>query len=462
MKRQRLFLIITVAIAIIAGNLAYPNYLNKGIDFANSVLGSKIPHFWDVPFKLGLDLQGGIHLLYEADLSGIEQGNYKTAMEGLRDIIERRINYFGVSEPLVQTQDTGSGHRLVVELAGIKDPAQAIKMIGQTPFLEFKEQRTEEEQKPILDKRVELEGKTQEEIQKVENWQLAFEDADFKPTDLTGRYLKKSDIGFDQTTGSPVILLQFNDEGSELFSQITERNVNKMLAIYIDGVPISAPMVQEKIEGGQARITGSFSVEEAKSLVRNLNAGALPVPITLISQQSVGPTLGMVSLRESLKAGIIGFILVIIFMIIYYKLPGIVASIALGIYIALNLSFFKIAPVTLTLAGLGGFILSIGMAVDANVLIFARLKEELKQGKSFAVALEEGFRRSWSAILDGNVTIMIVALILFVLGTSFIKGFALTLIIGTIISMFSAIFITKTLLKLFVGSKLENIKWIWG
>jgi preprotein translocase subunit SecD len=460
MKRKNLFLIITIAIALVTGSLVYPNYINKGIDFINNTLGSGIPHFWNIPFKLGLDLQGGTHLIYEADLSQIDKANYQTAMDGLRDVIERRVNYFGVAEPLVQTQNNGNSHRLVVELAGIKDPAQAIQMIGQTPFLEFKEQRTEEEAKPILDKRKELEGKTNEEIMKIENWQLALEDPNFKSTDLTGKYLKKADIGFDQTTGSPIILLQFNDEGGRLFEELTGRNVEKMLGIFIDGEAISTPRVSEKISGGQARITGNFTDEEAKTLVRNLNAGALPVPITLISQQSVGPTLGSVSIRDSLTAGLIGFLLVFVFMIVYYRLPGLVAALALGIYLLLNLTVYKLIPVTLTLAGIGGFILSIGMAVDANILIFSRLKEELKEGKSLSTSLTEAFRRSWPAIMDGNLTLIIVALVLFELGTSFIKGFAFTLIIGTIISVFSAVFVTRTLLRLF--TKLENVKWLWA
>jgi len=450
--KNRLYLsfIFILLLAFIAGNLAYPAYIKK-----------IFPSFPDIPFKLGLDLQGGTHLVYEADLSNIDKENYSTAMEGLRDIIERRINMFGVSEPVVQTQDAGSTHRLVVELAGVQDPAEAIKMIGQTPFLEFRTQKPEEEIQQILDKRKELEGKTEEEIKQVENWQLAFEDL-YNPTELTGKYLDKAEISFDPQTSNPLILLQFDSEGSKIFEKITEENVGKILAIYIDGAPISTPVVNEKIAGGQAQISGKFTVEEAKELARNLNAGALPVPITLISQQSVGPTLGAVSLEESLKAGALGFLLVAIFMIIYYRLSGLVAALALGIYLALNLSVFKLIPVTLTLAGIGGFVLSIGMAVDANVLIFARLKEELKEDKSFSTSLEEAFRRSWSAIMDGNITLIIVALVLFELGTSFIKGFALTLIIGTIISVFSAVFITRNFLRLFSNTRLTNIKWLWG
>jgi len=461
--RKNIYLIFIgiIVLTFLAGNLSYPKYLNQGIDFVNARFNIRVPHFWDIPFRLGLDLQGGTHLLYEADLSSIEAGDYSSAMQGLRDIIERRVNFFGVTEPIVQTQEASGKHRLVVELAGIKEPAEAIKMIGQTPFLEFREQRAEEETQIILDKQKELEGMTYEEAQKVENWQLALEDPYFKSTSLTGKYLKRADLTFNQQTGAPLISLQFNDEGADLFEQLTSQNVGKILAIFIDGIPISTPVVQEAISGGKAQISGDFAVEEAKELVRNLNAGALPVPIKLISQQTVGPTLGAVSLQKSLMAGLFGFLAVIIFLIIFYRFPGFLASLVLIIYVALILSLFKLIPITLTLAGIGGFILSIGMAVDANILIFSRMREELKGQKSFAVALEEGFRRSWPSIRDGNLTTLIVALILFGLGTSFIKGFALTLSIGILVSMFSAIFITRTLLRLFVNTRLEKYNWLW-
>jgi protein-export membrane protein SecD len=255
--------------------------------------------------------------------------------------------------------------------------------------------------------------------------------------------------------------LQFNDEGSKVFEELTSRNVQKRLAIYIDNVQLSAPVVQEKITGGKAQITGSFTIESAKELVRNLNAGALPVPIKLISQQTVGPTLGAVSLQKSLAAGIYGLLAVIVFMILFYRLPGLFASLALGIYVVLLLSLFKLMSVTLTLAGIGGFILSIGMAVDANVLIFSRMREEFREKKGFGVALEEGFRRSWPAIRDGNLTTLLIAVILFALGTSFIKGFALTLGIGILVSMFSAIIITRTFLRIFIGTRIERWHWLW-
>ncbi len=432
-KRIWLFFIAVLILAFFSANLSEPKYFNRAADFLNVRFGLNIPYFWQVPFRLGLDLQGGTHLLYQADLSGVEKGDYASAMQGLRDIIERRVNLFGVAEPIVQTQETGGEYRLIVELAGVKNPAEAIKMIGQTPFLEFREQKTDEQTQEVY----------------------------FESTDLTGKYLKKASLNFDSQTGAPLISLEFNDEGAKIFGELTEKNVGKILAIFIDGIPISTPVVQEKISGGKAQITGNFSLEEARDLVKNLNAGALPVPIKLISQQSVGPTLGAVSLSQSLKAGLLGFLLVIAFLIIFYRLAGLLASFSLGIYVVLVLSLFKLIPITLTLAGIGGFILSIGMAVDANVLIFSRVREELKQGKSFLVSLNEGFRRSWPSVRDGNFTTLIVALILFGLGTSFIKGFALTLSLGIVLSMFSAMVITRIFLKLFVGTKLENWRWLW-
>lgn len=458
MKKRNVYLILflILLLAFFAGNLSYPIYLNQGIDFLNSKLNLKLPHFWDKPFKLGLDLQGGVHLLYQADLASIEEKDRVNAMEGLRDVIERRINYFGVQEPHIQVQ----GERLIVEIAGVIDPAEAIKLIGQTPFLEFKEPKPEEEVKKIEEKQKETEGKTMEEIQKIPDWQVAFEDP-FQATGLTGKYLAKAELGFDQTTYNPVVLLQFNDEGAKIFEQLTEKNVEKPLAIYIDNVLISAPRVQEKISGGKAQISGNFTDKEARDLARNLNAGALPVPIQLISQQSVGPILGKASLASSLKAGIIGFLAVILFMIIFYRFSGILASIALLIYISLVLALFKLVPVTLTLAGIAGFLLSIGMAVDANILIFSRIREEMKQQKSFSASLEEGFRRAWPSIRDSNLNSLIVCAILFSFATSFIKGFALTLALGILASMFSAIFITEIFLRVFIGTKLEKIKWLW-
>ncbi len=448
-------------LTIISGAWSFPKYFNNGIDYLNSKLHIKIPHIKEIPFKLGLDLQGGVHLIYEADLSNVDPKEYSSAMTGLRDVIERRVNIFGVQEPIIQVQNTGSQYRLIVDLAGIKDPAQAIEMIGKTPYLEFREQRDEEETKRILAKQEEIKGKSFEEIQKIKDWQIAFEDPYFKPTALTGKYLKHADLGFDQNTGRPLILLQYDSEGAKILKELSKKNLGKILAIYLDGQPISTPVIQEEISRGKAQISGNFTIESAKKLVRDLNAGALPVPIKLISQQSVGPSLGLVSLNKSLKAGIWGLLAVVVFMILFYRLPGLLASISLLVYVFLVLAVFKVLDATLTLAGIGGFILSIGMAVDANVLIFARMKEELRERKDFGISLEEAFRRSWPSIRDGNATTLIIALILFWFGTSFVKGFALTLIIGIFISIFSAVYITRSLLRVFIGTIFEKWKWLW-
>lgn len=482
-KKLNLIIILILVLAFLAGNLVFPKYFNSGVDSLNSRLRQSfgeqtkfnLPYFPEISFRLGLDLQGGSHLVYEADLSQVEKERYVEAMEGLRDVIERRVNLFGVQEPIVQTQQAGENYRLIVELAGIKDVGEAIKIIGETPYLEFLEQRANEETQIILDKQKELEGKDPEEYQQIENWYLAFQNPYFKPTQLTGKYLEKAQISFDQTTSKPQIQLQFTEEGTKLFEEITERNTGKPLAIFLDGMSIVdtdgdneitfndfyAPIVQGKITGGRAVITGNMNISKAKEIIQRLNSGALPVPIKLISQQTVGPTLGAISLQKSLKAGIIGALAIILFMILFYRLPGVLASLALGIYLVLILSIFKLIPVTLTLAGIGGFVLSIGMAVDANILIFSRTREELREGKDLIISIEEGVRRAWPSIRDGNITTILVSLILFFFGTSFVQGFALTLMFGVLLSMFSAIIITNHFLKFFAQTKLRGITWLW-
>jgi len=461
-------LLIIFILAILGLNFVYPKYLNQGVDFFNSfefsILNSelRLSHFSEVGFKLGLDLQGGSHLVYEADLSKTEASEKNSAMQGLRDVIERRVNRFGVGEPIVRIQEQGEHKRLIIELPGVKDVEEAIKAIGKTPYLEFREERAEKEMIAILNQYEEFKDKSIEEILQVPNWQdILKEDPYFKPTKLTGQYLEKAEVAFDQTTFEAEVLLQFNNEGKDIFNELTSLNIGKQLAIYIDDSLISAPVVREAIPNGKARITGKFTTEEAKSLARNLNAGALPVPIELISQKTIGPVLGKISLEKSLKAGIIGFLMVILFMILFYRVPGILASLALIIYGGIVLSLFKLIPVTLTLAGIGGVILSVGMAVDANVLIFERMKEERESGRSLDSSIRIGFARAWPSIRDGNVTTLIVALIMFFFGTSFIKGFALTLSLGILVSMFSAIFITKTFLRTFIGTRLEKINFLW-
>jgi protein-export membrane protein SecD len=408
-----------------------------------------LPHFPETQFQLGLDLEGGVELLYEADLSQIKPEDRDQAMQGLRDVIDRRINSLGVREPEIEVTHSESNYRLLVRIPGITDPQQAIKEIGRTPYLEFQEPRADFDA-------------IQAENQKVlESGQGTFQNP-FQPSALTGRYLKEALVVFDQNTMEPTVSLQFDDEGAKIFEQLTEKFTGKPLAIFVDNQMLSAPVIREKISGGKAQISGGFTADEAKTLARNLNAGALPVPIgEPISQITIGPTLGIVSLQKSIMAGYIGFLAIIAIMILGYRFPGLLAAVALLIYGILSLGLFKLIPVTLTLAGIGGFILSIGMAVDANILIFARFKEELKKGKDVDQAIDEGFTRAWPSIKDSNVTTLIIGLILFTVGTTFVKGFATTLILGIGMSIFSSVFITRAFLVSFGKGRISRIKWLW-
>lgn len=407
------------------------------------------------PFKLGLDLAGGTHLVYQADVSKIEEIDIKDSMSALRDVIERRTNLFGVSEPLVQVETTDKHNRLIVELPGVTDINQAVEMIGQTPLLEFKKEK-ENTQEIIEAKQSFAKALESGEEKEITSSDLAFQDP-YTDTGLTGSFLEKARLQFDPTTGEPAVSLSFNKEGREMFAKITKENVGKTLAIYLDGSPITIPVVREEIRDGNAEISGGFNPEEAKQLVRDLNYGALPVPIELISTQSVGASLGEDVLNKGIMAGIYGLLAVALFLLLWYRLPGLVSVIALGFYVIVMLALFKVIPVTLTSAGIAGFILSIGMAVDANVLVFERIKEELKKGLIIEDAIREGFARAWLSIRDGNISSIITAIILFWFGTSLVQGFALTFGIGVAISMFSALTITRTLL-LAVAPKKEGGK----
>lgn len=456
MIRHRFLYFFGILLAgVLAFVIVYPTQLQARVNQWNSFKQSStvfnylpfLPHLPHIPFQLGLDIQGGIQLLYDADLSSIESGEYSSAMQGLRDVIERRVNLFGVAEPVVQTEGIGAKRRLIVELAGIKDPKEAIRLIGLTPYLDFREP------KPNFDEILENNRKA------LETNKGELEDP-YQPTQLNGRYLKKAGVDYD-TLRKPVITLDFNEEGAKLFADITGRLVGKPLAIYLDGQKLQDPIVQSRIEGGRAQITGNFTTEEAARVARDLNAGALPVPISLVSQQSVGATLGASSFQTSVKAGLAGLVVVVFFMLFFYRLSGAFAALALLFYVVFMLVLFKLIPVTLTLAGIAGFVLSIGMAVDANILIFSRTREELAAKKSFQTSLEDGFKRAWPSIRDGNITALLVALILFWLGSSFVKGFAFTLSLGILLSMFSAVFVTRTFLSLFIGTKLEKYSWLW-
>lgn len=616
-------------------------------------------------FQLGLDLKGGTHLVYEADVSKIPVNERKNSLDGVRDVIERRINAFGVAEPLVQTVQVGNSFRVIVELAGVHDVTKAIKMIGETPLLEFKEEYPQGQQpqqqtqltpeqknemdsfnkdaknraddllKSASDPKADFaslaktlsqdtaskekggdlgwvsernslfelgkKGKvgevnkevfdgpdaysimkvlgyreSEKEIQanhillcykgatkcaaetskedakkKIDELKKqatsqnfidlakknstepgantsggdlgwfskgmmvkSFEDEAFKlkkdqisdvietqfgyhiilkrderplkeyhlarislikkgekdflspadqwkQTGLTGQHLKRASVDFSSQTQFPEVTLEFDDEGKKLFGEITQRNVQKIVAIFLDGQPISQPRVQQAITDGKAVIQGDFTLQDAKTLAQRLNAGALPVPVSLLSQQTVGASLGEESLQKSLHAGLLGFLFVALFMILFYRLPGLLAVVALCIYTSLVLALFKVWPVTMSLAGIAGFILSIGMAVDANILIFERMKEELRLGKQLDVSIRDGFKRAWTSIRDSNISSLITCFVLFSFSTSLIKGFALTLAVGIFLSMFSAIVITRLTLRFVAGWRLQKNLWLF-
>lgn len=391
------------------------------------------------PLKLGLDLQGGTQLILETEMDKIDPESRGNALESAKKVIERRVNLFGVSEALVQTSKVGAQQRILVELPGLKNASAAADLVGKTAQLDFREM---------------VGTPSAEATQSAE----ALIDS-FKPTGLTGADLKKAQVTFGSTgrQAGPQVAIEFTETGAKLFTEITKRNVGKPLAMFLDEIPISwpPPVVQQEIIGGNAVITGQFSLEEAKNLSIQLNAGALPVPIKILEQRSIGPTLGQESVNKSLAAGIIGLGVVIIYMVIYYGFWGLVADLALVIYTLLILAIFKtglfiLPPVTLTLAGIAGFILSIGMAVDANILIFERMKEEIRWGRPKPLALDLGFKRAWSSIWASNVSSLITASILYGFGTSLVRGFAITLALGVLVSMFTAIVVTRTFLKLLI------------
>lgn len=641
-----------LVLMVAASFFDFPVYANRGVDWVNNNLHLGLPRLPEKSFNLGLDLQGGAHLIYEANVSGIAMDERGAAVEGVRDVIERRVNGIGVSEPVIQTTKVGDSYRVVVELPGVTDVKQAIAMIGGTPILEFKEQNNEppreltvEEKKELNDFNKEAKKRAEEALRKIKNngdfaalsqeysddglsknnggylgyvdknsayfelydwaekqsagsisqtlvetsegynilkrgserdgdkevkashilicylgaqncdspvytkkeaeakakeiydqanasnfadlakqystdpgtkdeggdlgyfteeqmvkdfaqpvfqaqvgeiigpietefgfhviykederiskqyeiWRILVrtkQESDILPpteawvaTGLSGKQLKRAEVVSDPNTGAVQVSLQFDTEGSDLFAAITERNVGQPVAIFLDGQPISVPTVNEPIRDGRAVISGQFDLQEARLLSQRLNAGALPVPVELISQQTVGATLGSESLTKSLKAGILGIIFVAIFMILYYRLPGLLAVMALSLYAVVTLAIFKLIGATLTLSGIAGFVMSIGMAVDANVLIFERMKEELKNGKSLKAAGEEGFLRAWTSIRDSNVSTLISCIILIWFGSSFVQGFAVTLTLGVLVSMFTAITVTRTFVRLIV------------
>src|SRR3989339_846346 len=395
--------VLTLLILVLAGGIAL--FVFKSEPRLNKNFENQSSFFRKFPFRLGLDLSGGTHLVYKADVSAVQEGEIGNSMDALRDVIERRVNLFGVSEPVVEVQRggfvSGEEEKLIVDLPGVTDIKQAIEMIGQPPLLEFKVETPEDVSRTV---KVDKDGK-------IDLGSLNLSQQ-FTDTELTGRYLERATLEFDQNTREPIVSLQFNDVGTKLFAKITKNNIGKMVAIYLDGAPISTPVVREEIPNGQAVISGSFTPTEAKQLVGRLNSGALPVPISILSTTTIGAILGDNAVNAGVKAAVMGFLLVVLFLILWYRLPGLVAAISLCIFISIILTLFKLLPVTLTAAGIAGFIISIGIAVDANILIFERLKEELHFERTIANAVSAGFSRAWSSSRDSNTSTIISAIIL--------------------------------------------------
>lgn len=385
--------------------------------------------------KLGLDLAGGSQLVFDADMSKISPDKQATALDGVKNVIENRVNLFGISEPTVQTSVFEGKSRIIVELPGVSDTQQAVNLIGKTAQLTF------------------------EELKVVQVAKSATPSASLVATDLTGADLQSAAVVFDSQTGKPAISLQFTAEGGKKFADITGRNVGKQLPIVLDNTVVSAPNVQEQITGGNAQITGSFTVDEAKQLAVQLNAGALPVPVNLVQETTVGATLGALSVRQSIIAGIVGVIMVCLFMILVYGGLGIIADIGLFIFTVITIALYKLIPVTVTLPGIAGFMLSVGMALDGNILIFERFKEE-KVKHEYHQALEIAFGRAWNSIRDAYAATLITCFVLanpfdwsFLNTSGPIRGFAITLGLGIFISLFSGIFVSRNLLRVFVKER---------
>lgn len=421
---------VPVSVRVLKKNIAFTI---SPLSIHRNIAGVQIDK--DFVTKLGLDLQGGSSLIFEADTTKLVAADIQDSVNSARDIIEKRVNLFGVSEPVVQTVKTGSIYRITVDLPGINNVSQAVSLIGQTAQLQFTEEATD-------------------------SAKIASDSSIFsqltKPSGLTGKEVKKAQVVYNSQTGKPEVQLAFTPEGAKMFAAVTERNVGKPLGIMIDQMLISAPTVQQKIDSDTAVISGSFSLEEAKQLAISINSGALPLPITLVSQKNIGPSLGASEIHKSVVAGMVGLGLVMLFMLLIYSRMGIIACISLSLYGALSFALFRAIPIVLTLPGIAGFLLSVGMAVDSNILIFERIKEELRRGKPLPIAVRVGFGRALDAIKDANVTTLIVAFILFnpfnadfLPQFGLVRGFALTLAVGVAMSLFTGVVITKRLIQFF-------------
>lgn len=441
MKNPRPFFLLIVVLTFLAVFINLPNSISigsfkKDIKFNPNVVVQKLNLGNEIVFREGLDLKGGVRIVFKVAVDEVPFSQRDQALESAKTVIERRVNLFGVSEPLVQTQKVNNESRIIVELPGVTDVNQAIDLVGKTAKLTFWEKVATVSGSLPKDYPINAAGI-----------------GALSKTELTGSDLTSSALVFDSKTGNPQVQLKFSSNGAKKFGEITKRNVGKPLAIALDNVIIEAPNVNEPIFTGDAVISGNFTQESAKALSTQLNAGALPVSLSILEQHVVGPTLGVESLKKSLIAGVIGFVTIVVFMVFLYRKLGIIASLALILYTIFNLAVYKLSSltpygITLTLAGIAGLILSIGMAVDANILIFERIKEEQRLGKSRGTSIELGFAHAWTSIRDSNVSTLITCVILYSFGTGVIRGFALVLAIGVLISMFSAITITRTFLRI--------------
>lgn len=434
-RRNNLVLIILLIVFALAMLVVIP--IDKGI------LGQK-------GTRLGLDLQGGIHVVYQADMSKVAPGGQKEALQGVVDVLTNRVNPLGVTEPVIYIQGTD---RIVVELPGLNITDKEKENLSRVALLEFGE---------LIEDTGNTTGNVSARWENVlGKWKPATGVYNGVEEELTSRFFQANTyVGQAQTGGGVQLVFQFDPEGAQLFQQITTRLVGKRIGIFEgdtalmddNGYPI-APMVNDVISQ-QGEITG-LSVKEATTLSRQLNAGRLPVPLKVIRDQTISPSLGSDFVTKSIIGGLIGVGAVMLFMILYYRIPGVLATLGLIFYVVLNMALFKLIPVTLTLAGIAGFIVSLGMAVDANVLIFERMKEELISGKRVGGAIEAGFGRAWTAIWDSNMTTLVACVVLYFLGKAFstaVEGFAVTLFIGVMVSMFTAVLVTRTLLRLFIGT----------
>lgn len=441
-----LILLLVVAAALIALPTELPlRFQLAGREFAYTI---RQPNFQFELFgrqfgrqfqlKQGLDILGGMQVVLRADMSQIPTGDREAALTAAKDIIQRRVDLFGVSEPVIQTSKVGAEDRIIVELAGVSDAGQALQLIGTTAQLDFRLQAAS----PAA-------AATQSAV--------AFL-SQFEPTGLTGKELERASVQFDPTTTEPVVSMEFNPEGAQRFAEITRANPGRVLAIFLDGFPVSLPVINEPILDGRAVISGTFTLDQAKQLNIQLNAGALPVPIEVIEQRTIGASLGQEAVAKSIRAGVIGLACVIAFMILYYGWKGVISAISLVMYAIFTIAIYKVIGVTLTLPGLAGMLLTIGMAVDANILIFERMKEELRIGQPFARAMELGFGRAWDSIKDANVATIFTALVLinpldltFLNTSGLVKGFGITLLIGVVTSLFTGLVVTRTLMRMFLS-----------